>query len=628
MVPPMQTEPGARAAGRRMNSRTLTRRPVAWSGVLTSLRKLYLLMEPSDRRSAISLLLLMILSAALELVGVGAIPAFVSAVVDPDRLLGDSRLRPVLALLNIGTSEALILWSAIALILIFAIKNAVLIFNYRRQISFIAKQRRELSSRLIRAYMSAPYTFHLRHNTAGLIRNVDGEVSIICYQVMATFGEICVRVLVMLAVLAFLFTVEPWITLGWFLIFGSLAFAGVRTLSAKLRASGREEQEQRRMVVKHLNEGLGGIKEARVLGREAYFAERVAASVGRMAKLVSFKLFASKAIRPIVEFMAVAGLLAIAGVLVLLDRPAESMLVTLSLFVVALVRLRETISAAVSNFANFRHNIVAIDPVYHDLMALEGPARRAAPKAAAPADALRLIELKDVSYRYDLAPDFALRDISLRIDAGRAVAFVGSTGAGKSTLVDLMLGLLKPTRGQVFVNERDISAIATAWWHKKVGYVPQTIYLLDDTIRRNIALGLADHEIDEAALQAAIRHAQLDVFVARQPEGLDSIIGERGVRISGGERQRIGIARALYNDPELLIMDEATSSLDNATERAVIGAVEALKGQRTIIMIAHRLSTVRSCDQLFFLKNGRIEASGTFDELRESHEDFRSMSGV
>lgn len=279
-----------------------------------------------------------------------------------------------------------------------------------------------------------------------------------------------------------------------------------------------------------------------------------------------------------------------------------------------------------THFSHLRHSLVSVEPLHHDLQALAGQAS-ATPRGAKTIVPRERIALKNVTFTYNGLADPALRAIEVDIPVGSAVAFVGSTGAGKSTLVDVLLGLLEPEQGAVMVDDTDIRAIgAIGRWQSAIGYVPQSIYLLDDTIRRNIALGVEDEAIDEPALREAIRVAQLESFIARQPQGLDTPVGERGVRLSGGERQRIGIARALYHDPSIIVFDEATSALDNTTERAVIEAVEQLRGRRTIIMIAHRLTTVKDCDRLYYLKQGAIEAEGDFEMLTNSHDEFRRMA--
>ncbi|HSK40180.1 MAG TPA: ABC transporter ATP-binding protein [Arenibaculum sp.] len=599
--------------------------------MLAQFKKLGSLLSRRAKRNGALLLLLMIAGACLEVVGVAAVPAYVSLVVYPEQLARFPLLYDAIDRLGLTDTNDLVVWGALALILIFAIKNGFLIFNYYWQIRFTTNRRVELAERLTNAYMRAPFTFHLARNTSELLRNIDREASVISYQVLGGSLELVTHAMILVAVLVFLFLAEPWITFWWLVIFGLIGGIGVALVSARLKRYGLEEQRQRKLFVQSLYQGFGSIKEARVLNREHFFAAKVGDSVQRIATVVRFKNFATKSIGPITEFTAITGLLVIAAILVLLDRPTESILVTLSLFVVGLVRLRQTIGAAMTQLAGLRYNIVSVDPVFADLMALESAGKRSGGhegRSPEPRGLRREIALRDVWYRHDQTDGYALQGIDLTIPAGAAVGFVGSTGAGKSTLVDIILGLLEPERGSVRVDGVDIRQSGVSAWQMAIGYVPQSIYLLDDTIRRNIALGLDDGDIDEDALSTAVRTAQLETFVKSQPDGLDAVIGEQGVRLSGGERQRIGIARALYHNPEVLILDEATSSLDNATERAIIGAVEALKGRRTIIMIAHRLTTVRNCDTLYFLKKGRIEAQGSYSELEVRHEEFRLMSSA
>lgn len=597
--------------------------------MLDQLKKLISLLSPRDRRNGIILLVMMVTGAVLEVVGVAAVPAFVSAVVYPDKLAQFPVLYDTLQRLGITSTEDLVVWGAVALITVFAVKNGYLVMNYWIQLKYVTNRRMDFARRLTRAYMQAPFTFHIARNTSELLRNIDRESSIISYQVIGAILELLTHMLILVAVLVFLFIAEPWITFWWMLIFGAIGTVAVMSVSAKLKRYGLAEQQERKNFVQSLYQGFGSIKEARVLNREHFFARKIGNAVDAIAHVMRFKNFTQKAVGPVTEFTAIAGLLVIAAALVLLERPTESVLVTLSLFVVGLVRLRQTIGAAMTHLTALRYSIVSVDPIYEDLTTLEGreqPWLNLPPSKLPPPLRLdKAIELEDIWYRHADAPDFALKGINLTIPAGSAVGFVGSTGAGKSTLVDLILGLLTPEKGCVKVDGTDVRRNISAW-QRSIGYVPQSIYLLDDTIRRNIALGLDDKDIDEEALKAAVRMAQLEGFVERQPKGLDEVIGEQGVRLSGGERQRIGIARALYHDPDVLILDEATSALDNATERAIISAVEALKGRRTIIMIAHRLTTVRNCDTLYFLKAGTIDAAGNFDELENRHADFRLMS--
>jgi len=600
----------------------------AGSAVMRPLRRLLRLLTPRDRRNLLALTGLILVAAALEVLGVAAIPAFVAAVVDPSKLQHVPWLAQGLARLTLDSPEALVLWGAVALGVLYLLKTSFLVANNALQTRFITQRRVALSRRLLHAYMAAPFSFHLNRNSSELLRNVERETGVIAHQVIGALLELGAKLTILVAVLTFLLLAEPLITMSWLGLFGSFAAFVVLSLGDRLKREALKEQAERKIVVQALNQGLGGIKEARVLGRERFFADRVSQSIERMTQVMCFKQTMAKSIPPVTELVAVSGLLALAVGLVLSGRPSDSILVTLSLFVVGLVRLKETMSAAMTHVSNLRYNLVSVDPVYEDLQRLEGRKLRrlSDPRAQARIRLHQRLTLRDVWHRYDGARQHALRGVSLSIPAGAAVGFVGATGAGKSTLVDVILGLLQPERGEICVDGAPIRPETVSAWQRSIGYVPQSIYLLDDTIRRNVALGLDDADIDEAALRTAIETAQLGDLLARLPEGLDTAVGERGVRLSGGERQRIGIARALYHDPDVLILDEATSALDTATERAIVAAVEALKGRRTVLMIAHRLSTVRNCDTLYFLKHGRIEAEGGFEALQMRSPDFAAMA--
>jgi ATP-binding cassette subfamily C protein len=521
-----------------------------------------------------------------------------------------------------------VIWGAAALLGVFAIKNGFLLLNYWTQIRYVSNRRLSISARLMRAYMNAPYPFFLGRNRSELLRNVDSEVQTVCYSVISTILELCTRLVIAVTVIGFLLFVEPLITLAWMVFLGIVAVFALRGVTGRLRRYGLMQQEHRKVFNQGLMQAFGGIKEIRTLGREEFFSGKVLASVERVTRAQAFKLFVMRVIPPASEMVAMTGLLALACGLVLQGRSTESILVTLSLFVVGLVRLREASSAALNQFADLRYSLVALDPIVRDLALLgDAPPRHAVIEGAVPVRPQNAIALSGVWHRYEGAPDHALKGIDLVIPVGTAVGLVGSTGAGKSTVVDVLLGLLTPERGGLVVDGRQLDTDeALRNWRCQVGYVPQAIYLLDDTIRRNIALGIDDKDVDEAALAQAIRLAQLGRFIDRQPQGLDTVVGESGLRISGGERQRIGIARALYHDPAILILDEATSALDNTTERAVIEAVEGMKGERTVVMIAHRLSTVRGCETLYYLKEGRVEGSGDYDSLKRGHSEFREMA--
>jgi ATP-binding cassette subfamily C protein len=322
-------------------------------------------------------------------------------------------------------------------------------------------------------------------------------------------------------------------------------------------------------------------------------------------------------------------MLSVSALLVAQDRPLEAIIPTLTLLAVAVVRLLPSFQKVTANVNALKWGEKALNVVYEDLEKLDAWEREFLARQQN-ADTLTLehtIEIEGLTYQYPGQEDHALRDVSLTIPKYASVGFVGPSGAGKTTIVDVLLGLLEPTAGRVLVDGEDIQERLPTW-QRKIGYIPQSIYLTDDTVRRNAAFGMKEEEIEDEAVWRALEAAQLRELVESLPEGLDTMVGERGVRLSGGQRQRIGIARALYHNPEVLVMDEATSALDNQTERLFVEALEQLQGGHTLVVIAHRLSTVRNCDTLFMLDEGRLVAEGSYDELMARSEVFRRMAGT
>ncbi|WP_420393217.1 ABC transporter transmembrane domain-containing protein [Acuticoccus sp.] len=505
-----------------------------------SFRRLYALLTPRDRRNAGILFAMMLVGAVLEVLGVASVPVFVGALVSEDLLRDYPTAAAALDALGLDTTVELVLWGAGALIAIYGLKCAFLLVNHYGQVRYATRRRADLVRRLIRAYLSAPYAMHLKRNSSELIRNIDREASIIAYQLIGTVLDFCTQLLVLVAVFGLLFVVEPVVTLYWIAFFGAIGIVAVLLAAKRLRRYGQRDQKARAAFVQILYEAFGGIKEAMVLNREGYFADRVDEVNRTIAEVHLYKHLFSRSIMPVSEFVAVVGMLILTAALVLSGRSTESVLITLSLFGVGLVRLRQTVSGAMLYWTNLRYNLVSVDPVFEDLSLLEGKGRDIFSAPPQPINLKDEVALQDIWHRYPGAKEFALQDINVTIPKGGAIAFVGSTGAGKSTLIDVLMGLLQPERGGVFADGTDVRELGLARWRARVGYVPQAIYLLDDTIRRNIAFGVPDEAIDEGALGQAIEAAQLGAFLARQSDGVATIIGERGARLSGGERQRIG----------------------------------------------------------------------------------------
>ncbi|MEQ9570346.1 MAG: ABC transporter ATP-binding protein, partial [Longimicrobiales bacterium] len=415
---------------------------------------------------------------------------------------------------------------------------------------------------------------------------------------------------------------EPLTSLAATVVFGGTIVLFTRLIRRRIQRLGRDERVARGEMIRAVTEGLSGIKTTKVLGRESHFLGRYGEASEHYAAAGVERQVVDALPRLILETVAVVGLLALAGALVGSGRTMASLVPTLTLLAMALVRMIPSFGRITAAQVGIAFGKAALDGVYGDLKDLEAVKPTSPEAHPSFHDAIRL---EQVTYTYPEAPGPSLVDVDMVVRRGQAVGLVGPTGSGKTTAVDVILGLLTPTEGQVTVDGADIAGRERGW-QRHVGYIPQDIYLSDATIRENIAFGIADEAIDDDAVWRAVDAAQVREFVERLPEGLNTFVGERGVRLSGGQRQRIGIARALYHDPDVLVMDEATSALDTETERYVMEAIEHLKGSRTLIIIAHRLSTVEACDRLYMLRDGRVEASGTYQELHEGSEAFQRLA--
>ncbi|HET6566339.1 MAG TPA: ABC transporter ATP-binding protein [Rhodothermales bacterium] len=599
--------------------------------MLRELRKLASLLGRREVYRFVGLLGLMFVASLLEIVGISAVPAFIATLAVPEKVMDYAFLRPILEWLSIDTGRDLVLWGSLALVLVFLLKTAFISFVYWVQVRMAESYQVRLADRLFACYMKAPYAFHLTRNTAELLRNVNNETTLVVTGIIYPLMAAIMSTMMTLLIVGLLVITTPLYAVAGIGVVALGSWAITRASKTRLHKSGVAAQRERRASVQAINQGLGGVLEARLLGVENYFISVYQRSNARFRRARRTSQLIAKTTSPMLEFTAVAGMLLVVVAISLRSSDIKNLIPAVALFGAAIIRLKGSTNAGMTGFTNLRYNIVAIDPIYRDIKLLEEPKRKARKEEGERSrKKLRLserISVDAVTYAYSDSPTPVLRDVSLTIERGSSVAFVGSTGSGKTTLINVLLGLLEPQEGRILVDGADIR-MDLPKWHANVGYIPQTIYLLDDTIRRNIAFGIADADIDDERLLSAIQAAQLEEFVDGLEHGLEAVIGERGVRISGGQRQRIGLARALYHDPEVLIMDEATSALDNRTEHLVMQALDRLRSERTIIMIAHRLSTVRNCDRIYFMKDGQIEASGTYDELNYAHEDFRVMAEV
>ena len=567
---------------------------------MSVVRSVFALLSKSERKGAWMLLALMIVGMILETFGIGLIVPAIALLMEKNIGARYPEIGPALHFLGNPTQTQLVVGGMLSLVAIYLIKAVFLAFLTWRQLKFVFDLQARLSQQLFTTYLRQPYTFHLQRNSAQLIRNAVTEVSQFTGSGVSPAMLLLTEGLVIVGVASLLLVVEPIGAVIVVAVLAAAAWGFHKITKARITRWGKARQLHDGLRIQHLQQGLGGAKDVKLLGREADFLNQYFVHNFQLARVARLQGTLKELPRLWLEVLAVMGLAVLVLTMVWQGRDITTIMPTLGLFSVAAFRLMPSVNRVLGAAQSMRFALPAIKTLQDELSL---PAPEPAQREAVIEFKTR-IELNDVSYRYAGASGLALDGLSMKIRKGESVGFVGPSGSGKSTLVDVILGLLTPIEGTVSVDEKDIQQGLRAW-QDQIGYVPQSIYLTDDTLSRNVAFGLSRDQIDNEAVVRAVKAAQLEEFVASLPDGLETVVGERGTRLSGGQRQRIGIARALYHDPQVLVLDEATSALDTATERGVMEAIYALHGSKTILVVAHRLSTVEHCDRLFRLEHGK-----------------------
>ena len=574
-------------------------------------RQLCYLFPSKQRWMFFGLFLLQLIETCLDFFGISMILPFVNIIINGGDQQGSAWYTLIHSIVGSSDVKTVLLFFTLLLIAVYVIKNLFALFLMNLRIKFVNTNLVKMSTKMITCYMHKPYTFHLQRNTAEIIRNINGDVNG-AFSVISTIFSLISDVLIVGVLAVYLMAVDVVLTLS---ILGALAICSALyflVVLVKIREAGAESRRIAAKRYKAIHQALGGIKEVKVMGKEHFFTE-VYKEVGLESVQIArrCKLMAAIPAR-LLETLCMGTILGVLAVKIMMGADLAAVIPGLSAFAVAAIKLMPKANAINGCINSINFNLPSLEALCEDLK--ESEAEEAA-RLAELEEKRKLhhnvsyghekdIFVRDVTFTYPDKTAPVLDHVSLTIEHGQSVGIVGVTGAGKTTLVDLILGLLKPDSGSICYGEQDIQLDYSAWL-KHIGYIPQNIYMVDDTIRRNIALGVEDEAIDEAAVWRALENAQLADFVRSLEEGLDTVIGERGVRISGGQRQRIGIARALYYDPEILFFDEATSSLDNETEAALMESVTKLGNQKTMIIVAHRLTTLRGCDKIY-----KVEESG------------------
>lgn len=566
---------------------------------------------------------LFLISSALELLGIGLIGPFVGAVVNPGLLDRFTALNSVMNYFGIvgGRDRTMALGSF--LLLVFIIKGGVAFGIFRHIAAFTFHFRASLVQRLMNAYLRMPYQFYLERNSAAIVNSVIAHTKTMTDDMLLPSLRLASDAVVLCAIGLFLFWFDPVAMLILLVALGGTSAFYSSLVKPKVKAAGQEVAVQNEALIKGVNQGIGGIKEIRVLAAERHFLEHVRLS-STLCAASQTKFYSLIAIpRYLIETVFVIFVVLFALFALHKGSGGDAMVATLAMFGVAGIRILPAVTNISSSLASMNYSGFALSELYRDLQFVEQQAGGAAAQAIQstnPVGDFQQLHFDNIRYAYPGAGRQAIDGISLTIAQGQSIGLIGASGAGKTTLIDILLGLHQFDSGNFYVNGTDISEYGWGKWLQQVAYIPQNVFLADETLEKNIAFGVAEDKIDSARVAEALAAAQLTQLVGRLPEGVRTMVGERGIRLSGGERQRVALARAFYHNRSVFIFDEATSALDAETERQVIEVIESLHGQKTLIVIAHRLTTVKSCDTIYRLKDGRIIDSGRYEDVVDERQ--------
>lgn len=586
------------------------------NGVLSKVNYIF---DKKQKVQSVFLCIGLFIGALMELVGVSLITQLVALISNPEKIHTNGIMSYFYNMFNMNSDRQFFSFVVILLILVFVVKNGYLLWINYVQYTFVFNNQLALSGRLIDCYLKKPYTYHLDKNSAEMVRNVmlDSERFFqMLLSVFLTLSEMLVSVLLCI----FLVVVDWVITVSVVLILG--AFTGLYLLLFKGKAKeyGKINQIYDGKMHQSINQALGAVKDIKILHREKYFADSFLSYGRKKMTAVRNNNVLGQMPRFLIETVCISAVLLVLLLKIYQGEDLNNMIPQLAAFAIAAFKLLPSVSK-VNNYANLIVFLKpSVDLIYRDIKDTEDMVNYEVVDESGnivevgsdgnkseitPDYTADKISINNLVYRYPHTERNVLNGITFDIPLGKSIGLMGESGAGKSTLADVILGILTPTDGSVKYGEMDVHKHPLKW-SKKLAYIPQSIFLSDDTIRNNVAFGIDEDQIDDEKVWEALREAQLEEFVKSQPDGLDSMVGERGVRISGGQRQRIGIARALYDNPEILVLDEATAALDSGTETAVMEAIDKLSGSKTLIIIAHRLTTISGCDLVYKVENGNV----------------------
>ena len=590
------------------------------------------LMNPSERKSAGALLVMILVTAGLDMIGVASILPFMAVLMDPAQVTTSDVLNAAFIASRRAGVETIEQFLFFLGILVFVLQMTSLVMKaltIYSQTRFGLMREYSLGERLVSGYLAKPYSWFLNRNSADLGKTILSEAQIVVgsgiVPLLTLIGQGTVAVFLMFLLIA----VDPSLALSVGMVLG-LSYAGIyAALSGWLKRLGTVRAIANEERFKAVSEAFGAVKEIKVGGLEKIYIERFSRPAEMYAQGQATSIIIGQLPRYALEAIAFGGMLIVVLYLMAKRGGLAEALPTIALYAFAGYRLMPALQQTYMAITQLRFVTPALELLARDLNDLEPADTQKSGCLMAQLNPTQNISLNQVSYRYPTASKWAVSGLNICIPANSTVGFVGTTGSGKTTTVDLILGLLEPQEGSMTVDGQRITSANRSQWQNAIGYVPQHIYLADDTLSANIAFGIPKKDVDRSSVERAAKIANLHEFITEDlPNQYETCVGERGVRLSGGQRQRIGIARAIYRNPKVLILDEATSALDNLTEQAVMEAIKSMSSDITVILIAHRLSTVQKCDQIFLMEQGRIKCRGTYDQVMEMDKSFAAMNDV
>ena len=572
------------------------------------------ILSKEEQRKVIGLLVMMVFAAGFEVVGVGMMLPLMTAIVDPDCITGDGLIAKVCALLGITDYKSFVLLCVIGLIIIYVVKDTYIIIETKIQVKFLFSQRFKTQCKIYDAYMQRSYEFFLGASSGELYRVVTTDV-VHTFALLTSLLTLASEGIIAIAMILTVLIISPLMTILVGLAMGITAIAVLKVIRPIMSHAGDTSIKYNALYNTWMNQSISGIKEIKVSNTENFFKETFNFYGGKLVEAQRKYDLWLLLPRMIIEMVAVCSALGVVALLLFNGYSMQNLVPAMSAFAMAAVKLLPSANRIVNVMNAISFEAPAMERLVEEIRELDArlvSVPVSSPFGETPKTAensfirpKEKVELSNITYAYPANPVEVLKDASMEVPIGKSVGIVGTSGAGKTTAVDVLLGLLKPSAGAVLSDGVDIQSDYEGWL-QCVAYIPQTIFLTDDSIKTNVAFGIKPEYIDEARVWKALEQAQLGDFVRSLPDGIENQVGERGVRLSGGQRQRIGVARALYKNPEILVFDEATSALDNETESAIMESINALHGEKTLIIIAHRLTTIEGCDMVYRVGEGKI----------------------